>query len=146
MTSRYVFHEWWMRNWEAKALNIIYGNTSQPFLRPHAKPFLCLPPVTQSINIGCGGKNVQLKDCETRKARRQGAKKEELCILLKYYRYVHICMHAPLFLMLTCTNMHNTIRFPQHGYLVYPYFKITRLSIHITAEMSAVAHITMPIC
>lgn len=46
MTSPYVFHEWWMRTWEAKALNIIYGNTSQPFLRPHAKPFLCLPPVT----------------------------------------------------------------------------------------------------
>lgn len=44
MTPQYVFQGWWMRNWEAMALNILYGNTAHPPFRPHTQHLLCPPP------------------------------------------------------------------------------------------------------
>lgn len=53
MTPQYVFQGWWMRNWEAMALNILYGNTAPASIQtPYTASPLSPPPVPRSINNG----------------------------------------------------------------------------------------------
>lgn len=59
-----------MKNCRAMALNILYGNTAQPPLRPHTQPPPLLPLFPRSINNG-----VRRRECATNRLCERGKRK-----------------------------------------------------------------------